>query len=176
MKDYSEQINQDLVKLDTSNEMAISRRQLISKCYAMSDIYAEHVQKILYWGDISASWRQFIWNSICFIPARTLIDTGKYPDTKFIHKYFIIGAFGIDYDTDPLKAIQRRLSYTIQNIKDTAKHGLPDLREVIYPHAAENVKAFNDELLIWLTRSDMTKHDIDTCITQYLAVEQVPWA
>lgn len=87
-----------------------------------------------------------------------------------------MAAYGEQYLTDPLHAIERKLSYGVKDIQARAKHGLDEPREVIYPTAAENVLYFNDELIKALASGDIDKEDCDVLITQYLAIEQVPWA
>lgn len=157
------------------NEMSIERSSLAKKCHSMSDIYALNIQKIVYFGDISASWRDFIYKSICFIPKRVLSDTRKIPDKDFVINNFLTHAFGEEYLLNPLEAIRKKLSHGVLDIQKTAKHELDNPREVIYSQAAENVKNFNDDILQLIVNPPFDSEDVEVLITQYLAIEQVPW-
>lgn len=172
-------MDKDVLKIlqeSTINEMSIERQQLTKRCASMSDIYAEHIQKIVYFGDISASWRESIWKSICYIPKRVFADTKKLPDADFILNNFIVDAFGVEYLENPLEAIRKKIATGVSDIQKNAKHGLDDPREVIYPFASENVKSFNEDIIELLTHPPLDFEDVEVLITQHLAIEQTPWS
>ena len=74
MKKFNEiEVDGDVLKF--LNEMSVEQADLKRRCHSMSDIYAEHIQKILYFGDVSTSWRDSIWKSVCYIPKRVFADT-----------------------------------------------------------------------------------------------------
>lgn len=161
--------------LEPINEMAISKTAMIDKFEDQSEIYLEHIIKLVYFGDISASWRQSIWNVVANTTGYKFKETHKGPTSEFIDKWLMEASFGVPYLEQPLSAIQSAMEGRLPNIIANAKYPLPQPRIVDYPYAAENVLKFNKAIIDQILSGKAEHYKIMQLIDQLLVIDQSPY-
>ena len=168
----AEQHRKSSTELNQVNEMAISKQQMIDKFEDQSEIYLEHITKLVYYGDISASWRQSIWNVVANVTGFKFKETHKLPSAEFIDKWLMEAAFGLGYLDDPINCIQSAMEGRLPSIIVNAKYPLPEPRTVDYPFAAQNVNAFNTAIKFIILSGSVQRKQVQDAIEKYLIVPQ----